>query len=180
VPAASAISAFQCLSVDNTNCHLILSGNGDLSMGTGAIAVSTHRAHFSKASTNNNFSTMRQIAIGVDGNSAYNLSLGYGFSGASFSGVIQPYDNSVASQLLLNPVGGNVGIFDATPDAKLDVNGVAMATGFLPGKYTSKPCATFSLPEGTIFYNDTSNYMCFCNGVGNNGVQMAAPALQCF
>lgn len=43
-------------------------------------------------------------------------------------------------------------------------------------KQTADPCGTF--PEGTMFYNDTSNYMCYCDGT--NDVQVHSPATACF
>lgn len=42
---------------------------------------------------------------------------------------------------------------------------------------TADPCG--SLPEGHRFYNDTSDYYCFCDGAGG-GVQMHDPATACF
>jgi hypothetical protein len=51
-------------------------------------------------------------------------------------------------------------------------------TGLLiPRKVTADPCAS-GAPEGGIFYNDTSNYMCFCDGTDD--VQMHSPATACF
>jgi hypothetical protein len=39
----------------------------------------------------------------------------------------------------------------------------------VPRKFTADPCGT--LGEGTIFYNDTGNYMCYCNN--SDDVKMA-------
>ena len=47
----------------------------------------------------------------------------------------------------------------------------------LVSKVTGDPCASGE-PEGSIFYNDTSNYMCFCDGT--NDVQMHDPTTACF
>lgn len=47
---------------------------------------------------------------------------------------------------------------------------------FIPPKLTADPC-TAGL-EGGIFYNDTSNYMCYCDGT--NDVQLHSPATACF
>lgn len=44
-------------------------------------------------------------------------------------------------------------------------------------KVTSDPCGTY--PEGAIFYNNTSDYYCFCNGAGDD-VQMHSPGTACF
>lgn len=48
---------------------------------------------------------------------------------------------------------------------------------FRSGKYTSDPCGT--LTEGSIFYNDTSDYYCFCSGAGAD-LQIHSPATACF
>jgi hypothetical protein len=67
---------------------------------------------------------------------------------------------------------GNVGIGNTAPTAKLHVAG-----GILPAKVTADPCGT-GYPEGTFFYNDTSNYFCYCDGT--NDVQMHDPSTACF
>ena len=36
--------------------------------------------------------------------------------------------------------------------------------GLKIGKITADPCGT--MLEATIWYNDTSDYMCFCDGAG--------------
>jgi hypothetical protein len=47
-------------------------------------------------------------------------------------------------------------------------------------KTTSDPCGdTTNYPEGLIFYNDTSDYYCFCDGAGAD-VQLHSPATACF
>ena len=44
------------------------------------------------------------------------------------------------------------------------------------GKYTADPCG--GLDEGSVFYNDTNDYLCFCNGSGDD-MQVHAPATPC-
>jgi hypothetical protein len=47
-------------------------------------------------------------------------------------------------------------------------------------KVTSDPCvASADYPEGAIFYNDTSDYYCFCDGIGADK-QLHDPATACF
>lgn len=47
-------------------------------------------------------------------------------------------------------------------------------------KVTADPCAdTVLFPESAIFYNNTSDYFCFCNGAGAD-VQFHSPATACF
>lgn len=67
---------------------------------------------------------------------------------------------------------GNVGIGTAIPIAKLEVNGL-----IVPDKVTADPCSS-GAPEGGAFYNDTSNYWCYCDGT--NDVKMNDPATACF
>lgn len=68
---------------------------------------------------------------------------------------------------------GSVGIDQPSPQAKLEVNG-----GIRPGIETADPCSTPQYPEGTMFYNDNDNIMCYCNDVG--AVQLHNPANTCF
>lgn len=48
--------------------------------------------------------------------------------------------------------------------------------GFIPKKVTADPCT--AMPEGSIFYNDTSNYLCYCNGSAD--VKMSDDTTACF
>ena len=55
-----------------------------------------------------------------------------------------------------------------------------VSSGIAVRKVTADPCAdTVLFPESTQFYNDTSDYYCFCDGAGAD-VQMHAPATACF
>ncbi|MCF7836329.1 hypothetical protein K9M43_01195, partial [Candidatus Gracilibacteria bacterium] len=67
--------------------------------------------------------------------------------------------NTSITQTLLN---GNVGIGIGmtAPTAALEVNG-----GVVFKKITADPCGA-GYPEGVQFYNDTSDYFCFCDGSG--------------
>jgi hypothetical protein len=47
-------------------------------------------------------------------------------------------------------------------------------------KLTSDPCLdSTSYPEGYLFYNDTSDYYCFCDSIGTD-VQLHSPTTACF
>jgi hypothetical protein len=84
-------------------------------------------------------------------------------------------DTNITSTLIRGTnvnISGNVGIGTTAPTAKLQVAG-----GILPTKVTADPCGT-EYPEGTLFYNDTSNYFCYCDGT--NDVQMHDPSTACF
>lgn len=55
-----------------------------------------------------------------------------------------------------------------------------VASAITTVKVTADPCAdTSAYPEGAIFYNNTSDYYCFCTGAGAD-VQMHNPAVACF
>jgi hypothetical protein len=68
-------------------------------------------------------------------------------------------------------VDGNVGIGSTNPVSKLQVVGV-----IVPQKATSDPCTAGR--EGGIFYNDTSNYWCGCNGTDD--VKLTDNTTACF
>ena len=50
--------------------------------------------------------------------------------------------------------------------------------GLTADKVTADPCGGAGYSEGSQFYNDTSNYYCYCDGT--NDVQMHSPATACF
>ena len=53
---------------------------------------------------------------------------------------------------------------------------VSVGGALTPSRVVADPCGTYA--EGSIFYNDTSNYMCYCDGT--NDVQMHDPTTSCF
>jgi hypothetical protein len=69
---------------------------------------------------------------------------------------------------------GRVAIGRDYPLAKLDVDG-----GIRAAQLTANPCASETYPEGTIFYNDTDDYYCFC-GDGSESFQLHDPEVSCF
>lgn len=52
--------------------------------------------------------------------------------------------------------------------------------GVVPSKVTADPCSdTTAYPEGSIFWNDTSNYFCFCNA-SNADIKTVDDTTACF
>ena len=66
---------------------------------------------------------------------------------------------------------GNTGIGTYSPLSKLQVDGLIM-----PKKATADPCTAGQ--EGGLFYNDTSNYWCGCNGTDD--VKLTDNTTSCF
>ena len=83
------------------------------------------------------------------------------------------YDQTADANRILIETGGQVGINTTNPVSQLDVNG-----GIRPALLTADPCGGADFPEGTMFYNDTANLYCFCDGT--NDVRMNDPTTGCF
>jgi hypothetical protein len=76
-------------------------------------------------------SAASQFTIGENTNSSgYQISMGYGSLGGSWTGVIQAQSNGIGANLLLNPLGGFVGIGTTAPPAP-------WATFTVVGAYTA-------------------------------------------
>jgi len=109
-----------------------------------------------------NGQTRRVINVANDGQ----LTIDQGFTPAlsnvpfSFNQIILKVEDS-----------GRIAIGKDMADTTLDVAG-AIKTGM----FNADPCG--GNPEGSMFYNITSHYYCFCNGA--NDVQLANPAGACF
>jgi hypothetical protein len=97
--------------------------------------------------------------IGEQSNAVgHSLSLGYYTDGAVWRGVVQAYQASAGTALLLNPVGGNVGI-GGSPGYKLDVagdvncSGVFRVNGLPIGGITAVSNATGSRGLNVVYQN---------------------------
>lgn len=69
---------------------------------------------------------------------------------------------------------GSTGTTDTTRALAITIDS---AGGLVVKKATADPCATMS--EGAIFYNDTSNYMCYCTAASTD-VKMSDDTTACF
>lgn len=68
----------------------------------------------------------------------------------------------------------------ARGDITFNARVVSAASAIVTVKVTADPCGdTAAFPEGAIFYNNTSDYYCFCDGSGNDK-QMHSPGTACF
>jgi hypothetical protein len=68
---------------------------------------------------------------------------------------------------------GFVGIGTSVPTAGLSVQG----KGIVPSKVTADPCGS-GYPEGSIFWNDTANELCVCDGT--NDLRVKDMSTACF
>jgi len=82
--------------------------------------------------------------------------------------------NNIYGDVVLSNNKSKVGIGTGTPTAKLTVEGgiKPIGTGF-------SPCTdTVNYPTGTMFYNSTSNYYCYCSG--STAKQIHSPTTNCY
>ena len=118
----------------------------------------------------------------------YKTTTGIGVAGADHIFQVGNNGGTEAMRILNN---GNIGIAMSAPVAKLQIGGtgnvgigttapasVLQVVGdvVIVPKKTADPCVAGN--EGGVFYNDTSNYMCYCNGT--NDVKMADDLTACF
>lgn len=97
------------------------------------------------------------------------------FNGGSYDSVIEMQGRGLKRVLLYpnDEFVARTGINDPFPISALDVNG-----GITPAQLTATPCGTSEYGEGTLFYNQTAKYFCFCNGTDD--VQFHSPLTDCF
>lgn len=107
---------------------------------------------------------------------------GSGFGNAS---LIQVKQNGVSGASFV-PANFLIFTSDGTSNwaerLKIDKYGVVsiITSGFVLNKVTADPCGdTNAFPEAGQFYNDTSDYFCFCDGAGDDK-RLDAPATDCF
>jgi len=105
--------AYKDLSVSGASIEIQAEAGGPLKLNPigGSVGIGTTSPQYPLHVVYN--STNPQFGIGVDGNAAYSLQLGYVFP----NGRIQALNNGAGSILMLNPSGGNVGIGTTSPQA---------------------------------------------------------------
>jgi hypothetical protein len=136
---SSAATLYQTgnLSILNNNSAGYLelqSGSGNVGIGTAGPQSKLEVFGAENIFPTSNYTTAataKQLTIGeATNNSAYRLSLGYYYDSAyGYDSVVQGTQSSVGSRLLLNPIGGSVGINTTAPGYQLDVNGTFNVTG---------------------------------------------------
>jgi hypothetical protein len=94
------------------------------------------------------------------------MQLGYFNNGASgYNGAIQVYDNGNPQNLILNGVGGNVGIGTASPDASaiLDVQSTTKGVR-MPNMTTTQKNAIASPAAGLMVFDTNLAKLCVYTG----------------
>lgn len=63
--------------------------------------------------------------------------------------------------------------YGAPQSLRIDANGnlIALSGGVQPESVTADPCA--DMTEGSMFYNDTSDYMCYCSGASKTDLKVS-------
>lgn len=128
--------SYQPLIIGGSSLDFQISSASKFSISTsGDILVNSNNSVFYSATTPTTAATAKQVQIGeATDNTAYRLSLGYyNDSTYGYTGVIQDTAGGSPSRLLINPLGGNVGIGSTSinPSATLDVTGTGKFSGSL-------------------------------------------------
>lgn len=85
----------------------------------------------------------------------------------------------LATGSVVDGVGGTISLAPGAPSGTGDNGLIEFLAAAVLDKKTADPCGNaVEYPEASIFYNDTSNYLCFCDGT--NDVQVHSPATACF
>lgn len=167
------INASQICDENNANCADISAGLG----GGGGVTAWDDIGDPDAAGTIDFATHAQTIDVGVTGESGGGWGLrldGTGLSaGTSNVNMLWISTNADNSP---NYVPIRITDDNNTPDLVFQVNykgGTSYGLGI-----TADPCGEADFPEGTTFYNDTSNYFCYCDGT--NDVQLHSPATACF
>ena len=118
------------------------------------------------------------LQLNIRGNTDTNKRLLIGYNTTSNYGSLQAYNGvSTATSLLLNPVGGNVGIGTTSTTARLDVAGAIKATG--AGGYSFNTGDTdggmFSPADGTLTFSTNGTERMRLDANGNVGIGLTNP-----
>ncbi|MDO8676357.1 MAG: hypothetical protein Q7K16_01760, partial [Candidatus Azambacteria bacterium] len=159
---------FNTLSVSGASSLGSLSVSGDSTLNnltiTGTLNAASSSVSFGNASTTyltvSNTAWINQLAITGTATTTFNNPI------ASFSGSLIIAGDS-ASNILLNPYGGNIGIGTTTPDQKLTVWGNGMFFGTLSASSTAY-LPTLVTTNGTIT-NASTTYATLPTFWGTNG-----------
>ena len=121
------------IDLDGTYTHMVIMANGDVGIGTQIpkLKQEIHSLNYAGPSSSG---PVANGSLAITGGAGFedgeSITLGL-YNSSPYGGWIQVQREEVAGTtrpLVLNPIGGNVGIADNSPDAKLDVNGTIMLT----------------------------------------------------
>ena len=166
-------------SFNGTSQTTALRWNASGQVGIGSASWTTGAATTAKLVLQGDDASAPPLQLNIRGNSDTNKRLLLGYNTTSNYGSLQSYSAaSTASNLLLNPVGGNVGIGTVTPVTRLDVRGgvsAAGATGYVFNSGGDSDGGLFSPGDGTLQFKTDAVERMRIDSAGNVGVGTTTP-----
>lgn len=182
---------FEILDRFSVDGYTVLRGSADIPGGSFTVGASTlvvkggnvgigtaapgHRLHVTGDNSlpTNGFSG--EGVIRIEGTNAAVLDIGQNSDAAPYGGWLQAYDNrsenSTTYPIVINPIGGNVGIGTTNPGSTLDVTGVIHASSYISAGADIIGYSNVQVRSGTSFiaYNGSNDAYSYIKNTAVSG-----------
>lgn len=152
----------------------------NMSQDTGEVAGETYLVSFIVGAPTGIITVKGNVQVTIGGAVAGTWANQFGYFSNTVNYIVKATGTGDLTFTPSTDFNGNIDTVSVKKITDGDIEAIGTLTvgaGLVPAKVTADPCATF--PEGSIFYNDTSNYMCYCTAASTD-VKMADDTTACF